>query len=212
LLLFAAVSLGAAGLRLSRGLRQLRNLRASVSHDRCGDLTIIDASAPEAVAIPGWHGSIVVTSGMLQALEADERAVLLAHERSHLRSAHWVFRLATRLGAALLPTSKPTIASCDRLLERWADETAAAEVGDRQLVARAVAKAALATTDFRRSSLSLAFAEGAVSERVQALLLPRRASNWRPVLVLAVLATVGAAALFEAGRELDSLFDLAQRF
>jgi hypothetical protein len=212
LLLFAGISLGAAALRLARGLREIKRLRASVSHDRCGDLTIVHASEPEAVAVPGWRGSIVVTSGMLQVLEPAERAVLLAHERSHLRSAHWMFRLATRLGTALLPTSKSTIVSCDSALERWADEAAAAEVGDRHLTARSVAKAALATTDYRRSVLSLAFAEGGVGERVQALLQPRHASNWRPALLLALLAIFGAAALLNAGRELDGLFDLAQRF
>jgi hypothetical protein len=212
LLLFVAASLGAGVLRLKRGLREIRQLRAAVSVDQCGDLTIVHAPEPEAVAVPGWRGSIVVTSGMLQVLEPAERAVLLAHERSHLHSAHWVFRVATRFGTALLPTSKPAIASCDRALERWADEAAAAEVGDRELTARSVAKAALAATDYRRSSLSLAFAEGSVGERVEALLAPRRSSNWRPALLLALLATVGAATLLDAGRELDSLFDLAQRF
>ena len=212
LLLSAAASLGAASLRLVRGVREIRQLRASMSSDRCGDLTIVHALEPEAVAVPGWRGSIVVTSGMLQALEPAERAVLLAHERSHLSSAHWAFRLATRFGTALLPTARPTVAGCDRAVERWADEAAAAEVGDRQLVARSVAKAALAATDYRRSSLSMAFAEGAVGERVQALLAPRRTSNWRPALALAFLATVGALALLDAGRELDALFDLAQRF
>ena len=212
LLLCAGASLGGAARRLARGLREIRQLNASVSADRCGDLTIVHAPEPEAMAVPGWRGSIVVTSGMLQVLDTAERAVLLAHERSHLRSAHWIFRLATRLGTALLPTCKPTIVSCDRALERWADEAAAAEVGDRHLAARSVAKAALAATDYRRSATSLAFAEGAVGERVQALLEPRHTSNWRPAMMLAALATVGAAALLEAGRELDSLFDLAQRF
>jgi hypothetical protein len=212
LLAVAAASLSAAARRLVRGLREVKSLRVATSGDRCGDLTIVQAAGPEAVAVPGWHGSIVVTSGMLKALDPAERAVLLAHERSHLRSAHWAFRVATRLGTALLPTVRPTIASCDGVLERWADEAAAHEVGDRRLTARSLAKAALAATDYQRSSLSLAFAEGAVGERVQALLAPRRASNWRPTFLLALLATLGAAALLNAGRELDALFDLAHRF
>ena len=153
LLLFASVSLGGAALRLVRGLDQLKRLRASSSPDRHGDLTIVHAPEPEAVALPGWPGSIVVTSGMLRVLDPAERAVLLAHERAHLRGAHWVFRLATRLGAALLPTVKPAVASCDRALERWADEAAAAEVGDRHLTARCVAKAALASTGYHRSGV-----------------------------------------------------------
>jgi Zn-dependent protease with chaperone function len=212
LLLFVGVSLGGAALRLVRGLHQLRRLHATSSPGRHGDLTIVHAPEPEAVALPGWPGSIMVTSGMLQMLDPAERAVLLAHERAHLRGAHWVFRLATRLGAALLPTVKPAVASCDRALERWADEAAAAEVGDRHLTARCVAKAALASTDYQRSALSLGIALGAVTERVQALLAPPRPSSWIPTLWLAAIATIGAAALLDAGRALDSLLDLAQRF
>jgi hypothetical protein len=212
LLILVLVSLGGAAVRLARGFTQLRGLRASVSAHQCGDLAIIDSAEPEALTVPGWPGSIVVTSGMLRVLDPGERAVLLAHERSHLRSGHWLFRLATRLGAALLPTVKPLIASGDQALERWADEAAAAEVGDRQLAARAVAKAALASTDFRRSALAMGFAQGAVGERVQALLVPRRQSRWSPTALLVLLAVLGAATLLEAGRELDSLFDLAQRF
>ena len=212
LLLFAVVSLGGAAVRLAGGLREIRKLRSSISPDRCGDLTIVHAALPEALTVPAWRGSIVVTSGMLKVLDPAERAVLLAHERSHLRSAHWAFRLATRFGTALLPTSTPSVTMCDRALERWADEAAAAEVGDRHLAARAVAKAALAATDYRRSSLSLAFAEGAVGERVQALLEPQRKSHWTPTQLLMFLASAGAIALLEAGRELDVLFDLAQRF
>jgi hypothetical protein len=212
LLFFAAASLGTASIRLARGLREIRTLRVSLSSNRCGDLTIIDAPEPEAMAVPGWRGSIVVTSGMLQVLDPAERAVLLAHERSHLRAAHWVFRLATRLGAALLPSAKPAIAGCDLAIERWADEVAAAEVGDRTLTARAVAKAALAATDYWRFTLSLAFAEHGVGQRVEALLAPQRSSKWTPTLLLTCLAMVGAAALLDAGRALDALFDLAHPF
>ncbi len=201
-----------AASHLGRGFRRLFRLRATLSGDSCGDLAVIDIPRPEALALPGWPGKVIVTSGMLQALDAGERAVLIAHERSHLRGGHWVFRFATRLGAALLPTGRPLIDACDRALERWADEVAAAEVGDRELAARSVAKAALVATDYQRSGLSLAFAEGAVGDRVEALLAPRRPNRWGLLVLPASLALVAAVTLLEASRELESLFDFAGRF
>ncbi len=210
LLVLVAGSLSLAAVRLCRGLLQLKRLRSSVSAHRCGDLAVIDCAEPEALAVPGRPGSIVVTSGMLRVLDPAEQAVLFAHERSHLRSAHWAFRLATRLGAALLPVATPLVGAGDQALERWADEAAAAQVGDRQLVARSLAKAALASTDYRRNALSPAFAEGAVVERVNALLQPQRASRWALSAAPLLIAAFGAATLLEASRELDHLFDLAK--
>ncbi len=215
LLLVALASLVGATLRLGRGVRQVRVLNATISERRCGDLAVIDAAVPEAVTVPGWPGStgsIVVTSGMLKVLEPSEQAVLLAHERCHLRSQHWLFRAATRLGAALLPAAKPLVACCDHTLERWADESAAVDVGNRGLVARSIAKAALAGADYRRTGVSLAFAEGAVGKRVEALLEPRRRGRWSSWSVAALplaLALIGMATLLHAGRELEGLFDLA---
>ncbi|MGW7378006.1 SpoIIE family protein phosphatase [Streptomyces sp. NPDC054794] len=43
---------------------------------------------PDAYALLGRPGRIVVTSGMLRALPAEERAVLLAHEQAHLAHGH----------------------------------------------------------------------------------------------------------------------------
>ena len=112
-----------------------------------GVLVVIDDPQPAALAVPGWPGRIVVSSGMLRALPADERRVLLAHERCHLENAHWLLRLLVRLAAAACPLVRPYVAACDQALERWADESAAVAIGDRALTAQAIARAALARHD-----------------------------------------------------------------
>lgn len=210
-LLFVTAALAESCRRLVRGLLQLGRLHLSTVGRRCGDVAVIDAATPEALALPGWRGSVVVTSGMLKALEPGERRVLLAHERSHLRNRHWIFRLLTRLGAALLPTARPLVARCDQALERWADEDAADVVGDRHLVATAVARAALARSEHHRLALAQAFSDGAVAERVETLLAPRRPSRWTSASVPGGIAVIALFTMFEAARDLEGLFEAARR-
>ena len=102
--------------------------------------------AADAYTVPGWPCRIVITQGMLRALSAAERGVLLAHERSHARNSHYLFTSAARLAAAANPLLRPVAAQAGYTVERWADERAASQAGDRTLAARAIARAALATS------------------------------------------------------------------
>ena len=81
---------------------------------------------------------------MLDALDEDGRAVLLAHERAHLAGYHWVFVTLARLAATANPLLRPLASAVEYTVERWADERAAEEIGDRRRVARAIATAAIA--------------------------------------------------------------------
>jgi len=205
-----AVGLAGAGVLTRRLLAEARAWLPAYRSDRCaGVLVVIDDPAPAAVAVPGWPGRIIVSSGMLRALPADERRVLLAHERCHLDHAHWLIRFAVRLAAAACPLARPCVAACDQALERWADEAAAAETGDRSLTARAVARAALA----RQASplpAGVGFTDGQVGDRVAALLAPPPRRRWLPAaLPLAVLAVAGFCALL-AGHDVHELFELAR--
>jgi Zn-dependent protease with chaperone function len=195
---------------LVRGLRRVRRLRSRTEAIRCDDLAVLDETVPEALALPGRHGSIVVTSGMLRALRPAERDVLLAHERSHLRWSHWTFRLATRAGAALNPLARILVPRCDQALERWADEDAAASVGNRRVAAAAVARAALAVADHARPTLTPAFSDGLVSDRVAALLAPAPRPRWTPTVPPALLAVFALLTLAHAAGDLDELLDLAR--
>ncbi|WP_052443236.1 M48 family metalloprotease, partial [Streptacidiphilus neutrinimicus] len=138
-----------AALRLVR--RRVRALVAAGFEAAClpgaGDYVVIDDPAPEAYALPGHPGRpgrIVVSSGMLAALDEGEREVLIAHERTHLRAHHYAFVAVAHLAAAANPLLRPVGTSVAYTVERWADETAASVCGDRNRTARAVGKAALA--------------------------------------------------------------------
>jgi hypothetical protein len=210
-LALVAISLLAALGGLSRELRRVVPLVRLARQHGAGDVAIIDHPVPEAMALPGWHGSILVTSGMLHCLRADEQPVLLAHERSHVRGRHWLFRLSCRVGAALLPALRSTVPACDQALERWADEDAAVVVGSRQLVATAIARAALAASKREASTVLVpAISDGAVVQRVEAMLAPSPRSRWGPAAVVALLVAVALTAAIDAERDVEGMFELAR--
>jgi Zn-dependent protease with chaperone function len=133
--------------RRRRGV--LRDLRAAgVPHN---GMLVADWDRPHAVAVPGEGrgagrraGHVLVTSGLLRLLDPDERAAVLAHERAHLRLRHHRLTAVAGLAAAVHPLLRPVADGIGLLVERASDEDAAATVGDRRLVARTVAKVALA--------------------------------------------------------------------
>ena len=147
--LVAAVALGAAVLAmLTFIVRRARALADVRRHARSlpggGELIVTGDSAADAYAVPGRPGRIVVSTGMLDVLDDTGRTALLAHERAHLSGRHHWFTAAARLAASANPLVRPLAAAVDFTVERWADESAASAVGDRQLVARAIASAAIA--------------------------------------------------------------------
>ncbi|MFD7417590.1 M48 family metalloprotease [Kitasatospora purpeofusca] len=166
-----------------------------------GDVLIVPGAEAEAFALPrhrGRAGRVVVTEGMLETLGASECAVLLAHERAHLRGRHHLFSAAADLAAAVHPALGRLRTGLEFHLERWADETAARSVSDRRLAATAIARAALAGASGpgRHGARPLSVSSGPVPLRVQALLAPAPAgpegrSSWLAAagLVAAVLAS-----------------------
>lgn len=153
------------------------------------------------------RGSIVVSTGMLSALSAGERSALFAHERAHLRLAHHRYLLTGQILVAVLPPLRPMINRLNWLLERWADEAAACEIGDRDVVATAIAHAALSSTD-RPSPIFLAFGSDSVIARVEALFEPEQA---RSVTANLLLTSSVVAASLAAVTQLHHLFEVVQQ-
>ena len=147
--LIAAIALGAAllaaGAFVVRRARALADVRrhAQALPGR-GELVVTPDAAADAYAMPGRPGRIVVSTGMLNVLDDHGRAALLAHERAHLAGRHHWFTSAAHLAAAANPLVRPLASAVEYTVERWADESAASAVGNRQLVARAIASAAIA--------------------------------------------------------------------
>jgi Zn-dependent protease with chaperone function len=176
-------------------------------------LVVVDDDEPDAYALPGFGGRVVVSTGMLRALPADERRVLLAHEAAHLTRRHHLWVQAAEVAAAANPLLRAGTRAVRAAVEREADEVAALEVGDRTLAARALARAGLARATARRAAASaaaLAGAEGAVADRARALLAapPERRRVLTGAVAALMLATVTAATVTSVDTE--DRFEAAQ--
>lgn len=156
-----------------------------------GDVVMAADDEPLAVALPGRPGRILLTTGMVRLLSPRERTAVLAHERAHLKHRHHVLMAAAGAAAATNPMLRPVRDSVAYLIERWADEEAATEVGSRDLVARAVAKAALATTD---RTPALGVHGGSVVRRVRALQSPPSPATGKIIAVSTGVAFLTMAA------------------
>jgi beta-lactamase regulating signal transducer with metallopeptidase domain len=175
----------------------LRRLRALVAVCRsCRDLpgatglVVVDSDAADAFTTPQRHGRIVVTTGLLRALDPAERRVVLAHEASHLRHRHPWWLLAAELAAVLNPLLGPTARTVAYAVERWADEDAAHAVADRRLAARTLVRTALLVPrgPVTLPGVGLGVLTADVPGRVEALLAPR--PRRRPAAVGALVALV----------------------
>ena len=200
MLVLMAATGGAAYTRARRCLWARRQLAA--------DVLVVDDDRPDAYARGGRHGHVVVSAGMLRLLDPAEREVLLAHERSHLRHRHHRFLALAMVAGAALPPLGFLTRRLRLAVERWADEDAAAEVGDRRLVAATIARAALARTEHRRR-LGLAVGLVGVPARVDALLLPPPASTPAPLDAVLALPPLAVAVLGGATLQVHHLWRFA---
>ncbi|ARF57510.1 M56 family metallopeptidase [Streptomyces gilvosporeus] len=216
LLAGCALAAGRRALAHRAGLRTAR--RAVGARAAAGDLCVLPDAAPDAYALPGRPGRIVVTAGMLRALAPDEREALFAHERAHLAGRHHLFLLTATLAAACHPLLRGLRAPLEYALERWADESAAVRVGDRALTARAIGRAALAARPgAHRPGAALAATAGPVPRRVAALLAPgrpparpRRAGRRLVGAALLCCVVFSAASALEAATDLHQSVEAAQ--
>ncbi|SEG69532.1 Peptidase family M48 [Thermomonospora echinospora] len=142
-----------------------------------------DTDVPIALAIPGRRGGVLVSRGLLTELTSPELRVVFEHEGSHLRHRHHRYLAAGALAAGLLPPLRRLDERLRLAVERWADEDAAEAVGDRVLVARTVARVALARS--QGWGAVPGFAESGVVQRVEALLAapPAKSTFTGPVLL-----------------------------
>ncbi|MBE1610051.1 hypothetical protein [Actinopolymorpha pittospori] len=111
--------------------------------------------------------------------------------------------------------ANPLLATTARVVrlttERWADEDAAAELGDRPLVARALARAALARSSYKAHAEAgtTAATGGDVPSRVQSLLHPPVFHMRRGLAVLASLLMLVSAGSVTVERQGEHLFESA---
>ena len=177
LLVMAAVAAGRAVWRRGRAIAAAH--RHASRLPGAGQVVVTEDSAADAYTVPGWPCRIVITQGMLRALSAGERGVLLAHERSHAQGSHYLFTSVARLAAAANPLLRPVAAQAGYTVERWADERAATQAGDRTLAARAIARAALATSAAPPGRDAAMTALGLITQEGERLAGPPRVDQHR---------------------------------
>jgi Zn-dependent protease with chaperone function len=174
-------------------------------------LVVVESDEPIACTVATPRGPIVVSTAMLASLSGDERRVLVAHERSHLRHRHYLYLHAVRLAAAANPFIRPIAEAVADAVERWADEDAATEVGDRLLAARALTRAGLARVRHRPSGgAALAVADSQVVQRVRSLMSPPLRTRPLVLVSVAAVAAAAAAAAAVATLRLHDLVEIAE--
>lgn len=204
-------------LSLRRQIADVVETHAQLAGHAVGDFIVVDDSTPRAHAVSRTitqRGRVIVSTAMLDLLDEEERAAVVAHERAHLRHAHGAFVAVAAIAVALNPVLGPVRVDLRFALERWADEDAAATTS-RTVTASALAKAALATLRMANARAAgfaaLQLHAHAVTERVSALLtdqLPRRARLAWALIATAVLA---AAALAWAAHDTEHFFEAVRR-
>lgn len=127
LLLLAALAWEA---RKAQRLRiRHREMLALVSQSRGGspETRIIDTDHAVAYSVAGGSGTTVISTGLLELLESEERKAVLAHEREHLRLRHNLLTLpfaSWHRTLPFLPATGRALDSVSAAIEVMADDAA----------------------------------------------------------------------------------------
>lgn len=163
-------------------------------------IEILPTTAKVAFAAPGRPGTVVISEGLLAVLAPEEEDAVIAHEEGHLAQKHSRYLRVTGLAAAAVPVLRPLARQLRFATERAADEAAVKAVGDRCIVARAIARAALATSP----AGVMAVGGDSVAGRVHELVHPRP-TGWLPVAAGLCGVAAGAAAMAASTVQLHHL-------
>jgi hypothetical protein len=186
--------------------RRRRATRASMAD---GDLLVLETSAPLAYAVPGRHPHVVVSEGMLALLEPNEQRAMLAHEFAHLRHHHHRFLALSELAGSFVPPLRLVANRVRFATERWADQDAVRQVGDPTVLARAIARAALASSNHDHDALALGVSD--VPARIEELTSPRSSTRFPAPAPIAILM-LGAVAVVAAAVQLHHVIDYIGTF
>ena len=191
--LTAVAVLAAGAVRLVLVRRSWRQFHSAFH----GDVEVLANDALFAYTLPGAGRRIVVSSGLVEQLDADELAIVVAHEDTHARHRHDRYLLVGALVNAVVPVLLPLQRRLRFVLERWADEDAVRRLGvTRPTVARTLARVALSQSS--TPPYALGAAGLGVGGRVDALLDPpplRHARWWAGSTAVGIAAVAVAGAV-----------------
>lgn len=199
-----------ASVRLARTVSRMRARAYAhaeavrlVGHRNGDAYVVVDAAEPAAYCVSGRPPAIVVTSAAVAALDEDELAAVLAHERAHLNGRHSLVVTPLRGLAAVFPRltlMREGAGQVSRLLEMCADDASARRHGPGILLS------GLITMCRATPARALAAADVAVLERADRLAMPpgdpaivRARAALISVIAVMVVAPVMTAALAASG-------------
>lgn len=164
---------GTGVLRASRILNALT--RTGLRRNDLG-VVVLETPVPVCFAAGLWRPQVLISRGLLRWLDTAQRAIVLAHERAHVRRHDALIANVVRMCALWhVPVVARWLArELEIAAEQVCDEEAGTIVGDRIAVAEAilsVERAAQAqAAAMLAPSTAVAFGERAVERRVESLL------------------------------------------
>jgi Zn-dependent protease with chaperone function len=155
---------------------------------------VVPSAQPAAYMVAGPGRRVVVTTGAVAALDAEELAAVLAHERAHSAGRHDIVLASVRLLTAAFPWSsllRTAAQQLSRLVEMRADEVA---VTRHRRIALARALVAMASASPVIPAHAVGATGGDAMARLGRLLdPPARLSTTRKTCIAAGLALTAAA-------------------
>jgi beta-lactamase regulating signal transducer with metallopeptidase domain len=201
---------GVAGVRLTATVWRMRSRAREhaeavrlVGRPSGDAYVVVEAPEPAAYCVSGRPPTIVVTSAALVALDDDELAAVLAHERAHIVGHHSLVVTALRGLATVFPKltlMRDATSHVSRLLEMCADDASARRHGSGTLLSGLITMCRAAPAG------ALAAAEVAVLARAERLATPpgdpaiaRAQAALASVVAVMAAAPVMIAALAASG-------------
>ena len=190
----------AATASVLRARQRQRELLSLLAHDdpKVPGALVVDHPAATAYCLPGLRPEIVISAGVLDLLDADELAAVLAHERAHLRERHDLVLLpflALLRAFSWAGITTRAYRAVGLLLEMHADDRVLRQLPARELATALLRVGAAGGGSVPVGALAMAGAptECEVAARVIRLLRPPPGLNGvATTLVLAVSAALVA--------------------
>ena len=137
-----AACLRAAGLQAGANRPPRRDAQPALG------AVLVQHPQPAAYCVAGRHPTVVLTTAAVEALDPDQLAGVLAHERAHLASHHHRIRAMARIARQVLPfmpLMRDTDTQVTRLVELHADDAALRASGPESLATALVLLATAAS-------------------------------------------------------------------
>lgn len=170
-----ALALLAGGARLGRARRAIARLAPGAPATFAADVHVLATNAPLSLSLGAFRPRIVVSDGLVRALAPASLAVVVEHERAHVRRRDALRALLARALSwpHLPPVRRALLGALALATERACDEAAAERTGDRLRVAEtvlAVERLMQGAPPAAVVALAASFGDSAVPPRIESLL------------------------------------------